>query len=233
MELFFCPPISDEAAYVTLDDFESRHITRTLRKKKGDVVELTDGAGYQYTGTIGTLKPSVTVKINSKKKHEPPRSALHAAMGFIKHQRLEWALEKATELGATDIHLIRTEYSGYGSWNHKRFEKILRQAVKQNRRFYLPALHLYENLKEFTEATQTINFRFAAIDASAAPLREKIKNTGDQLLLTGPEGGFSPEEISLLSETGFTGISLGPTRLRAETALIAGLAFLRFMQDQP
>lgn len=229
MDLFFCPVVSEEASVVTLDEFESRHIARTLRKKTGDRIALTDGQGGHYSGEITSLKPRVRVHILERTKHDAPQPALHAAMGFIKPQRLEWALEKVTELGATDIHLIRTEHSGYGSANHGRFEKILRQALKQNQRFYLPALHLYKHIHMFIAAVQAVPQKFVAVDAHFPPLAGELQNEGDRLICVGPEGGLSQTEIGLLQDNGFKAVSLGPSRLRAETALLAGLSVLRLL----
>ncbi len=229
MELFYCDPSKVKDSRIELDDFESKHIARTLRKKSGDPLVLCDGKGHKLSGHIAALKPRVCVDIETSVSVPPASPRVEIAMGFIRPQRLEWALEKATELGAAGVHLIRTGHSGYFSDNRERFNKILRQAMKQNLRYHLPELHLYPSLADFLKTLPSARIKCMAVDPHSPPLTHFLEGWDREkplLYLVGPEGGLSDNETALLSAAGFSDVSLGAYRLRAETAVIAGLSLL-------
>ena len=148
MELFYVLPENIDGNYLTLDDFESQHLRTTLRKKEGDEINLTDGCGNHLTGTIRRLKPQVTVNINSKTFYKDNDPVINLGIGFIKPGRLEFVLEKGTELGVKKFHIFRSEYSSYYTDNVKRFEKVTRQAIKQSNRFYMPEIYISASLNE-------------------------------------------------------------------------------------
>jgi 16S rRNA (uracil1498-N3)-methyltransferase len=229
MELFYAHPTNISDTEITIDDFEGKHLTKTLRKKIGDPVDVTHGQGKHFSGVIKTLKPEVTVTITSVREIEKEKQILSLGIAFIRPNRLEFVLEKGTELGVDTFYLFRSEHANYFSNNEKRFEKILRQAIKQSNRFYLPRLFLIPNFKSFIQQTENHPYKIAAIDPKSPPLGS-LPSTMDQkeiLFCVGPEGGFSENEIGLVKESGFKDISLGNYRLRAETAAIAGLARIR------
>ncbi|KAA3617260.1 MAG: 16S rRNA (uracil(1498)-N(3))-methyltransferase [Calditrichaeota bacterium] len=228
MELFYAFPENISDNLLTLDSFEAKHLTKTLRKKTGDEIDITDGEGNHFSGIIESLKPGLTVKISSKKKIKKDEQNLSLGIAFIRPNRLEFVLEKGTELGVGSFHIFRSEHANYFSDNEKRFEKILRQAIKQSNRFWLPKLYLHKDFKSFIEKTNNIPLKLAAIDPNSPGISSHfpINYTEETLLSIGPEGGFSDKEIIVLKENGFKDVSLGKFRLRAETAAIAGVAKL-------
>ncbi len=229
MELFYCDPRQAAESRIELDDFESKHIARTLRKKVGEPLVLCDGRGQKLSGFIAALKPRVTVDIENREAIPPAAPRVEIAMGFIRPQRLEWALEKATELGAAAVHLIRTGHSGYFSDNRARFHKILRQAMKQNLRYHLPELHLHPSLSAFLKAIPGETQKCMAVDPHSPPLARFLEDREEHaplLYLVGPEGGLSEKETEELGQAGFSDVYLGAYRLRAETAAIAGLSLI-------
>lgn len=229
MELFYCEPSGISGNIITLDDFESKHLTKTLRKKVGDPADITDGIGHHYTGTIISLKPKVTIQVESEKKASGDLQKISLGIGFIRPNRLEFVLEKCTELGVNIYYLFKSEYSNYFSDNNKRFEKILRQAIKQSNRFYLPELHLCPSFKEFLELTHQIPIKIAAIAPESPALKKVFEHNepNDTLIAIGPEGGFSENEIVLMKDNDFHDVSLGRNRLRAETAAMAAVSYLQ------
>lgn len=231
MELFYAHPKNISGNIITLDKFEAQHIIKTLRKKVGDALDITDGLGKHYSGKIRELKPDLLIKYNSVKEIKWAGRKVFLAIGFIRPNRLEYVLEKCTELGVGGFYLFRSEHTNYFSDNRKRFEKILRQAIKQSNRFWLPELYLLPDFPSYLEATKEIPLKIAAIDPNSPPLNSSVKEkyNSDIAYCVGPEGGFSKHEIDLLKENNFQDISLGAYRLRAETAAIAGISVLKLL----
>lgn len=226
MELFYCTPEQINGQHIVLDGFEAKHIVKTLRKKQGESVDVTDGCGNHYVGTITTLKPHVQLLIKSKVHHSIAAQKLALGLGFIRPNRLEIALEKCCELGVSDFYLFKSTYANYFSDNNERFEKILRQAIKQSNRFFLPRLHLLPNFNSFLTASHAFKNKIAAIDPQSSALGRIGSFEGDTLFCVGPEGGFSVDEVCQLKDEGFMDVALGNARLRAETAAIAGISLL-------
>jgi len=213
---------------IILDGFEAKHLLTTLRKKSGDIIDITDGMGQHFTGRISSVKPRLEIVIDSNRTITPYTKKIALAISFIRPNRLEFVLEKCTELGVSSFYLFRSEHANYFSNNKERFEKILRQAIKQSNRFFLPQLYLVSDFKKFIEQTRDINFKIAAIDAQSPAIEKVIRQSHEdnKLFCVGPEGGFSPQEILMLKENNFLDVSLGAYRLRAETAAVAGVSFL-------
>jgi len=229
MELFYASSENISDNLIILDSFEAKHLTKTLRKKIGDQIDITNGNGKHFSGVIESIKPNLSAKITSVSEIEKDKPLLVLGIAFIRPNRLEFVLEKGTELGINAFYLFRSEYANYFSDNDKRFEKILRQAIKQSNRFWMPELILCKDFKKLLNKTDHFGLKISAIDANSQPL-ESIKSfTKDQdtLFCVGPEGGFSGNEINLMKENGFKDVSLGNYRLRAETAAIAGVAKLK------
>lgn len=228
MELFYCHPEDISREIIKLDDFETKHVIKTLRKKVNDKVEATDGLGKHFSGRIISLKPQVKIQIESINTIEKAEHEISLGIGFIRPNRLEMVLEKSTEIGVNCFYLFRSEHSNYFSDNKNRFKKILRQAIKQSNRFYLPDIHLCPSFKDFLKITKPIEFKIAAISAESQPLKNIIKSEHfkNSLIAIGPEGGFSENEIILLKENKFQDVSLGNNRLRAETAALAAISYL-------
>ncbi|MGD9486702.1 MAG: 16S rRNA (uracil(1498)-N(3))-methyltransferase [Calditrichaceae bacterium] len=239
MEIFFANPGDIKDTHITLDDFEKKHILQSLKKNSGDTILITDGKGSLYQTVIESKKPDLVLKIEKCEYHTPPEQQIGLGIGFIRPSRLEFALEKGTELGISKFYIFRSQFSNYYSDNTDRYEKILRQAMKQSLQYYLPELIVYHSLDEFIQATYEYNHKIAAVSSEFPALlqflnRHQCNEQNRSILISiGPEGGFSDREIQLLTETSFLPISLGKNRLRAETAAITAISAIQlYIQQQ-
>jgi 16S rRNA (uracil1498-N3)-methyltransferase len=227
MELFYANPQNVSSESLLLDDFEAKHLLKTLRKKIGDSVDVTDGEGRYFKGRITAVKPKCEIAIESSSIMKQEERHIALGISFIRPNRLEFVLEKCTELGVNSFYLFRSTHANYFSNNHERFEKILRQAIKQSNRFFLPDLYLLPGFDSFIAKTSEISCKIAAVDSQSPSITSITAQASDDVLFcVGPEGGFSEKEISQLKKYKFHDISLGAYRLRAETAAIAGISKL-------
>lgn len=238
MELFFADAARISPDSILPDAFEQTHIKKTLRKQIGDVIHVTDGTGKLFKTIISELNPNVRLTILGQQTYTPLLPRIHLAVGFIRPARLEFILEKATELGVHKISLLHTRYATYSTANTRRFDKILRQALKQSLQFFLPGIGIHPSLEHFVTSIPDNGARIAAIAPEYPSLLNFLNNgldlslQNDILLAIGPEGGFSEAEIDLMDRHGFSKISLGRTRLRTETAAISGLSILHVLLNQ-
>lgn len=220
MQLFYIPEIS--GAEVVLNETESKHAVRVLRLKEGDQLQLVDGKGGFYKAEIAEAhakkcKLLITYKqLNYGKKD----FHLHLAIAPTKNiDRFEWFLEKCTEIGIDEITPILSEHSERKVIKPERLEKILVSAMKQSVKAYLPKLNKLTPLKELLETATENNKFIAHCNEGEKPHLKDVIDAGDNvLLLIGPEGDFSPEEVELAKQSEFCEISLGTSRLRTETA---------------
>lgn len=220
MQLFYVPNIS--GAEVTLDETESKHAIRVLRLNSGSKVQIIDGKGGLYEAEITDANPKKcrlaivksTLNFGKKDFH------LHIAIAPTKNNdRFEWFLEKATEIGIDEITPLLTSHSERKAINQERFEKILVSAMKQSLKAFLPKLNNLTSIKELIFNNKTEN-KFIAYcdDIQKTHLKNLAEKGKDILILIGPEGDFSPDEIQFATENGFKVVSLGESRLRTETA---------------
>ncbi len=218
MNWFYTPDITADAKEFALSEEESKHACRVLRLKIGDKVSLLDGNGRTFLAEILLDNPKKCLLKVLEIDFEPKETySIHIAIAPTKNNdRLEWFLEKATELGVTDITLILTKNTERKVVKEDRLLKILVAAMKQSKRTYLPTLHETSSLKDFNK-----NHPQGAV----AHCEETEKNKLTSLLkpenfpiLIGPEGDFTSEEIKMVLESGYKPITLGKNRLRTETA---------------
>ncbi len=219
-QLFYTPRIENGFAY--LDEEESRHLLAALRRKVGDPLQITDGQGFFYETEISeTGKRHAVARIISKIAAPAERPfKLHIAIAPTKQMdRLEWFLEKATEIGIDEITPLLCKHSERDSIRLDRLEKILVSAMKQSLRARLPKLNALTRFQAFAKAPNTAN-KFIAwcADEPLPHLSSQITGTHDIIIAIGPEGDFSNDEITSALENGFSGVSLGAARLRTETA---------------
>ena len=226
MELFYCEPENIYHDSMQLDSFETRHIVKTLRKNKGDKISVTDGKGNHYFCTITKINSVITCSIDEKKSLPVPKLKTILAVGFIKQNRLEFLMEKCTELGVNHFILYHSAYSNYFSDNLDRYKKITRQAIKQSMQFHLPDIELFENFDTFIDLYRNYPQKFVAYD-STFPALNTFKFGNKNLVCIGPEGGFNEQEKEMFKKTGFSLVSLGKNRLRSETAAICAAAILK------
>ncbi|MFC6103899.1 16S rRNA (uracil(1498)-N(3))-methyltransferase [Olivibacter domesticus] len=224
MHFFYTPDIVPNKAEYTLSEEESKHCTRVLRLKEGDEVSLIDGKGHLYKGLLQEAHPKrARIKILSilpefgKRNHY-----LHIAIAPTKNiDRLEWFLEKATEIGIDEISLLICEHSERREVKTERLQKVITAAVKQSLTAYHPKLNEATKLNEFLKRTDLgQGFIAHCLDQEKEYLTDVVVPNSNVCILIGPEGDFSLNEVDLSLAQGFRPISLGNTRLRTETAAL-------------
>jgi len=219
---------------VNLDETNSRHAMQVLRMQQGDLLQLTNGQGILWSGTISAAgKKSCMVSI--EKEEKLPRSVLRKfAVGIspLKNTgRFEWFLEKATELGIAEIFPLLCLRTVREKFRHDRMRQICISAMLQSRQVWLPVLHEPQPYAKFIggELAHAYNQRWIAhCEGYEKHHLARVLQPGmlDSLLLIGPEGDFTNEEIFAATNAGYVAVSLGQTRLRTETAGVVGAALL-------
>jgi len=233
MHLFFTPGI--QGTTYELDETESRHAIRVLRLVKGDPVSLIDGKGNFYEARILDDNPrQCQVGIIKKIPEYGKRDYyLHMAVAPTKNpDRFEWFLEKATEIGVDEITPVLCEHSERRTLKNERLEKVLISAMKQSLTAYLPKLNPLSPLNEVVKKQFDGN-RFIAhcFDQQRKQLKNELSGSRSSLILIGPEGDFSEDEIELALQHNFIPVELGKSRLRTETAAIVACHTVNLMQE--
>jgi 16S rRNA (uracil1498-N3)-methyltransferase len=224
MHVFYTPDITS-TEYI-LNEEESRHCMKVLRLVIGDVVHLIDGRGGLYEAEIiAESKRNVTLHVLKTTEEYQKRSHnLHIAVAPTKNiDRLEWFLEKATEIGIDQITPLICERSERKAVKEDRLNKVITSAVKQSLQAYHPLLNEALTLKELI-IKHTADYKMIAhcIDEEPRQFISNISSPGKSyLILIGPEGDFTPNEIRLALQNDFKPLTLGNTRLRTETAALA------------
>ena len=217
MQLFYIDKISDE---IILNKSESKHITKVLRKKENDIVFFTNGKGFLYEAVItkADVKNCVLTVLNTISKKKQHNYHLHIGIAPTKNiERFEWFLEKATEIGIDEITPLICENSERKIIKLERLNKILISSIKQSLQYQLPKLNELITFKDFVIKDYKQEKLIAHCNNANKSLKS-FKNKNNYLVLIGPEGDFSSSEIKLAKENNFKSISLGPNRLRTETA---------------
>lgn len=210
---------------LTLEDEEFHHLTKVMRIRIGETVELVNGKGELAEAELIALeKKSCTLKIVSHKEVSPPEQTVILALALTRPSSLEWALEKGTELGATEFWLFpgdQSEKKELSSSQLQRLETILINALKQCGRLYLPTMVLKPALKKWEIPVGSLFF--GDVSPKVPVLKGPFSKT--VFFFIGPEKGFSPSETQILKDKfQASPISLHENILRAETAAIAALS---------
>ncbi len=232
MQLFYCLDI--QGSTHTLNEDESKHIIRVLRLKNGDLINLTDGKGGLYKAELIDDHPKrCTVSIVDAQNNYGKRSfKLHLAVAPTKNiGRYEWFLEKATEIGIDEITPIVCEHSERKEVKLARFEKVIVSAIKQSLKAFIPKLNKVDKFQDFIKQDFSGQKFIAYCDEDHNLLKKQYTPRSDVIILIGPEGDFSPEEIKLAIKQGFVPVSLGESRLRTETAAIAACHSINMIND--
>lgn len=218
MQLFY---IEHPEKEIILNGEESKHAIKVLRKKEGDILNFTDGKGKIYTAKITTadIRKCRLQIINSEAKQKKHNYYLHIAIAPTKNiDRFEWFLEKATEIGVDEITPVICNRSERKVIKKERCQRILLSAIKQSLKSYLPKLNDAISLKDFLKLnTNEVRYIAHCQDGDKQELKN-MKQSKRTLILIGPEGDFSKEEIDLALAKNFKEVSLGTSRLRTETA---------------
>ena len=218
MQLFFTENPESE---IVLSKEESKHATKVLRKKEGDILNFTDGKGgfYKAEITVADTKKCRLQIISSEQKLKQHNYHLHIAIAPTKNmERYEWFLEKATEIGIDEITPIICDHSERKVLKTERCNRILLSAMKQSLKFHLPKLNEAIPLKEFLKKDFGENKYIAHCEDSERVELKNEKTEKKTLILIGPEGDFSHAEIEIALQNQFKIASLGTSRLRTETA---------------
>ncbi len=236
MQLFYNPEIAANAQEASFPKDESKHIVKVLRKREGDVLDITNGSGNFIKAEIIHASPSnCRVKILEVSTEQPFPYHLHLAVAPTKlNDRYEWFLEKATEIGISEITPIICDHSERKVVKEDRYERIIQSAMKQSLKAYLPKLNEAISFSAFIESQEdSAADRFIAHcdETQRFSLKQKLKSGNDVLILIGPEGDFAPEEIELALKTGFIPVMLGEQRLRTETAAVVATHSVAFVNE--
>lgn len=234
MILFYAPDI---LTCSELPEIESQHCIRVLRKQTGDAIAITDGKGSLYKAVIAEAHPKhckVDI-VESKTEVLPWKNRIEIAVAPTKNpDRMEWFVEKAVETGIDKISLLRTRYSERKEMKTDRLHKILISAMKQSLKATLPELQETIDFNEFIKQKFEGRKFIAHCRPEEKPLLSRQYHKGENvLILIGPEGDFSPEEISAATENGFQPVSLGESRLRTETAALAACQTIHILNQLP
>jgi 16S rRNA (uracil1498-N3)-methyltransferase len=237
MELFFTETQLITKNTARFDNFESRHILKTLRKNIGDNLDFTDGKGNIYHGSISHSSPDLIVEYKRVTKIPLSNPKINLAIGFIKQTRMDFIFEKGTELGVNNFYLFASNNTNYYSENISRWQKITRQAIKQSLRCHLPGIKCFKDFSGLLDMSNQIPFKLIAhqnapADANSILNAWKKKETDDIIILIGPEGGFTDIELEQAHQQKFESISFGKNRLRSETAALAAIANINLFRNQ-
>jgi 16S rRNA (uracil1498-N3)-methyltransferase len=209
-----------------LDEAESWHCVKVLRKKAGKTIHLTDGRGGLYEARITEAQPrACRFEILTRQfSARPPYSISLAVAPAKSGERNDWLAEKAVELGVDKLLYFVSHNSERVKLNKERVERICTSAMKQSLRPWLPSVG---GLVSFAEIlTAQADQRFIAHAGYPSSLFQVAEKSGSYLVLIGPEGDFTKDELSLAESNGFAPVSLGASRLRTETAALAAVQAL-------
>lgn len=236
MHIFYTPNISGST--YTLSEEESKHCVRVLRLKNGDRIQLVDGKGGWYNAEISDDQPKrCSVNILEYTQEESKRKwKLHIAIAPTKNMdRLEWFTEKSTETGIDEISLLECNKSERSIVKAERLEKVCIAAIKQSMTAFLPKLNEMSAFSEFIKNSAASKGQKFIAHCHARTFLPHIKTIYNKqenaLVLIGPEGDFSKEEVELALANGFVEISLGSSRLRTETAAIYACVALNVLNE--
>lgn len=225
MDRFFIPELPPSGHPIRLDEGESGHIVRVRRMREGEGVELSDGNGWVVEAVIAEAHPKRTrlTEVSRRFEEPGPEAGVTLAVGLIKTaDRLEFLLEKATEIGVGRILLFEADRSERSTVREDRCRGHILAAMKQSKRAWLPAFGLLKGTEAVIGATDGLK-RIVAHEKTRTDA-EFGPGSGPCALFIGPEGGFSDREVGLFTAAGAAFVSLGQARLRAETAALVMLA---------
>lgn len=223
MALFYVPDIALDWA---LPEEEAAHCLRVLRLSVGDALDITDGKGNLYKTEISSIQGK-RCYVQAREVVSAPKSwrgNIHIAIAPTKNiDRIEWLAEKATEIGLDAMTFLNCRFSERKVVKTDRIERIVVSAMKQSLKYTKPVVGDMIDFKKFI-AQPREGAKFIAHcydDSERVLLKDVLREGEDATVLIGPEGDFSPEEVQLAVEAGYTPVSLGSSRLRTETAGLA------------
>ncbi len=221
MQLFYTPDISENL--YTLNEQESKHCVKVLRKQKGDTLYLTNGLGTLFKAEVvdATVKSCQLHVVETFIGYERRDFTLHIAIAPTKNiDRIEWFLEKATEIGIDQITPLLCEHSERKVIKPDRLERVIVSAMKQSLKAYKPVLNPLISFNDFVQQNKVKSGGFIAHcqPGDKELLKTSYAGQNKVTILIGPEGDFNVEEVGLAVTSGYLPVTLGDARLRTETA---------------
>jgi 16S rRNA (uracil1498-N3)-methyltransferase len=239
MPRFLIQPENISEGRITIQGADARHIKNVLRYKMGESISLTDGQGLIYDGVIEDLKSTIKIKINHKRALTSSTVELCCAQAIIKNDKMDWAIQKATELGVSRIIPFTTERTvlrGNPPVRQKRWEKIMLEAMKQSGQPFQIKLEPIQSFESVLKISQDYDLKILGWEKETSHTLKKVLRHPDRDLTTmksvfyciGPEGGFTETEVEAARHHNFIPISLGDNILRAETAGMSLASILQY-----
>jgi len=242
MRRFFIDPATVSGPLVTIEGSEAHHVTHVLRLKPGDCIILVDGTGYEYESIIkGLGDQRVEVEIQQTSRNgAAPGVPIVVAQAFLKEKKMDDLVRKLSELGIagwipffSNRSIARPDKTRLAG-RTQRWRRIAAEAVKQCRRSDMLQISEPTGFKEVLELSQACDLKIIFWENERVPLSRQVgsKAGGSPqkiMLMLGPEGGFSEQEVEIARQTGFTVAGLGPRILRAETATLAACTLIQFL----
>lgn len=225
MDLFYSNFKKDDML-ITINQIDSKHITKSFRKNTGDLIKITNGNGSICDAEIIEKGINIKVKIKKIVSYKREKTSIHVALSPLKNtSRFEWFVEKATELGINQITPIISDYSEKRKVNKERLERIIISSMKQSNQCYRPILNTIVDYKTFILSNK--EEKIMANLKTKNKLQKKLLESDNLCLLIGPEGGFSNKEIEYSIKNNVKEITLGNNRLRSETAAIYSISAIK------
>ncbi len=225
LPFFYIHSLQGNTDTFTLDENNSRHIVQVLRMQPGEKLRVTDGKGMEATATIAEAnKKKCIVQLSEKELQPAPACRTMIAVSLLKNaSRFEWFLEKATELGISEIIPLKCTRTEKQQFRNDRMQGILESALIQSQQVWMPLLHAPQVFEQWIDKVSAVRKLIAHCESGPRQnLHEMISHrVASQLILIGPEGDFTPVEIKQALSAGFIGVALGENRLRSETAAVA------------
>jgi 16S rRNA (uracil1498-N3)-methyltransferase len=223
MHLFYTPDLLTDT--YRLSEEESKHCVRVLRLTEGEKLFLVDGKGLFCEAVIISANPKACILNVTNRKSNYAKRDYQLTIGVAPTKnidRYEWFLEKATEIGIDIVIPLLSRYSERKEIKPERLEKVMVSAMKQSIKAYLPILNPMQTFKKtISDPFSGQKFIAHCYEGEKPLLRDVVEKGKDVLILIGPEGDFSTEEVELAISEGFIPVSLGTSRLRTETAALA------------
>jgi len=237
MQLFYNTTLTPTSTNIVFDKDASRHISKVLRKEIGTYIDITDGVGNFYKAILKDNNPKKCIgDITEIFPQKPMAYNLHIAVAPTKlNDRYEWFLEKATEIGVTQITPIICNHSERKVIKHDRYEKIIISAAKQSQKAFFPKLNNAVTFDEFlkrSKDSKAIKCIAHCEERKKETLKSIINSQKEYIILIGPEGDFSSKEIDTAILNKYKPISLGTSRLRTETAAIIACHSIKFALEK-
>jgi len=231
MHIFYTPNINSNT--IILSEEESKHCIKVLRLDAGSLLHLVDGIGGFYDAIIEEAHPKRTkLRIVKKLENFSKRNHyLHIAIAPTKNiERVEWFLEKATEIGIDEITPLICDRSERKEIKTDRLNKVITAAVKQSIKAFHPKLNEAVRFSDLvSKSTNTQKFIAHCIDGAKVSIKDQLITNGNYLVMIGPEGDFTLQEVEASVNNNFIPISLGDSRLRTETAALEACFEINFL----